>query len=400
MVEFAGFFNGKWGEPTPGIENDFPVFAGVDTHSFKWGEDPQTFRNELNFIINPFSTEVNQNFKIGNLTYFNGSVNIGTNVESVPLNIELELYDPTRITGNFEFDFNLISTPGSDDPEEDADFVIPVNEISSGSFQYKDNDYTIRLLGFSQDNGLTFTEELSALENSITTAGLYAKIESDTGIGTGKKDTLRGTNKDEKLDGKGGNDNLIGRGGNDILIGGSGKDKLNGGSGNDDLNGGKGNDNLVGSGGDDILIGGNGKDKLNGGSGNDDLYGEAGNDILTGGKGKDVFVYDTGRNFRKQDIGVDTIVDFVLGEDTIVLSRTTFSRLETFIGSLLEEQEFEIVNNNEAAENSDAFIVYDRSNGDLYYNENGSNNGFGSGGLFARLKGSPELEAFDIFIDN
>ena len=279
MVEFAGFFNGKWGEPTPGAENNFPVFGGVNTHSFKWGEDPVTFRNELNFIINSFSTEVNQNFKIGDLTYFNGSVNIGTNVESVPLSIELELYDPTRITGTFEFDFNLVSTPGSDDPEADADFVIPVNEISSGSFEYEGEDYTIRLLGFSQDNGQTFTEEFSALENSITTAGLYAKIETDTGIGTGRRDRLRGTNRDERLDGKGGNDNLIGRGGDDILIGGNGRDRLHGGGGNDDLNGG------------------------------------AGNDTLIGGAGEDAFVYDTGRNFRRRDIGVDQIVNFVLDKD-------------------------------------------------------------------------------------
>lgn len=363
MVQFQGFFNGKWGEPIPGEENPSPVFAGVETHSFKWGEaNFGTYPNELTFVINPFSTQLNERFKVGDLIYFNGTTNFDTNVESVPLDIELELYEPTRRTESFEFDFDIVATDNNGTPEENADFVFPVSRVSDGSFRFQGEDYTIRLLGFSQNNGRTFTEEFRVLEDARTTAGLYARIELDTGIGTGRRDTLRGSNKDERLDGRAGNDNLIGRGGNDILIGGNGKDRLNGGGGNDDLNGG------------------------------------AGNDTLIGGGGADNFVYDTGRNFRKRDIGTDTITDFVPGEDTIVLSLTTFSRIESLAGSIL--QEFEVVNTNNAARNSNAFIVYNQNNGNLYYNQNGSNNGFGSGGLFARLQGNPTLEATDFFIDN
>ncbi|GGA22585.1 choice-of-anchor K domain-containing protein [Okeania sp. KiyG1] len=363
MVQFEGFFNGKWGEPIPGESNSSPVFAGVETHSFKWGEaDFGTYPNELSFVINPFSTQLNRRFKVGDLTYFNGTVRTGTEVESVPLDIELELYDPTRRTESFEFDFDIVTTPNTGTPEENADSVFPVSRISDGSFRYQGEDYTIRLLGFSQDNGQTITEEFRVLEDARTTAGLYARIERDRGIGTNRRDTLRGTNRDERLDGRGGNDNLIARGGNDILIGGGGRDRLNGGGGNDDLNGG------------------------------------AGNDTLIGGGGADAFIYDTGRNFRRRDIGTDRIVDFVPDDDIIVLSRTTFSRIESLAGSIL--QEFEVVDSINAARNSNAFIVYNQSNGNLYYNQNGSNNGFGSGGLFARLQGSPTLEATDFFIDN
>ncbi|MEB3343437.1 choice-of-anchor K domain-containing protein [Okeania sp.] len=300
MVEFKGFFNGKWGEPIRGESISSAVFEGVETHSFKWGEigNSRTYPNELSFVINPFSTQLNKKFKVGDLIYFNGST--GSNVESVPLEIELELYNPTRRTESFDFDFDIVTTPSSDDPEEAADFVFPLSKVSNGSFSSKGKDYTIRLLGFSQDKGKTFTEEFKVFENARTTAGLYARIEIDKGIGTGKKETLRGTNKDERLDGKGGNDSLIGKGG------------------------------------DDILIGGNGKDRLNGGGGNDDLYGGPGNDTLIGGGGADNFIYDTGRNFRKRDVGVDKIVDFVLDEDTIILSRTTFNEIETVPGNILQ----------------------------------------------------------------
>ncbi|NEP81776.1 MAG: calcium-binding protein [Okeania sp. SIO3B3] len=314
----------------------------------------------MSFVINPFSTQLNKKFKVGDLIYFNGST--GANVESVPLNIELELYDPTRRTESFDFDFDIVTTPASSDPEEAADFVFPLSKVSNGSFSYKGKNYTIRLLGFSQDNGQTFTEEFRVFEDARTTAGLYARIELDRGIGNAGRNNLRGTNRDERLDGRGGNDNLIARGGNDILIGGNGRDRLNGGAGNDDLDGGTGNDTLI------------------------------------GGGGADAFIYDTGRNFRRRDIGTDRIVDFVPDDDIIVLSRTTFSTIESLAGSIL--QEFEVVDTNNAARNSNAFIVYNQSNGNLYYNPNGSNNGFGSGGLFARLQGSPALEATDFFIDN
>lgn len=367
IVQFEGFFNGKWAEPTPG-KNSRSVFVGVDTHSFKWGSPPSRSRravkypNELSFVTDPFSTQLNEKFKVGDLIYFNGESRRFTDVESVPLDLGLELYDPIRRTESFDIDFDIDATPNNKSPEENADSISPINKVTDSFFKYKGENYTIRLLGFSQDKGQTLTQEFRVLENARTIAGLYARIELDKGIGTDGEDKLTGTDRDERLDGKGGNDKLIAREG------------------------------------DDILIGGGGKDTLNGGCGDDDLYGGAGNDILTGSTGADKFIYETGRDFQKQDIGEDKIVDFMLDEDTIVLYRTTFSKIESLAGSTL--QEFEVVDSKNAAMETNAFIVYDQSNGDLYYNQNGSDDGFGSGGLFARLRGSPALEAANFSIYN
>jgi Ca2+-binding RTX toxin-like protein len=82
----------------------------------------------------------------------------------------------------------------------------------------------------------------------------------------------------------------------DNVSGGNGIDILNGGAGGDKLSGGDGNDSLIGGAGDDLLVGG------------------AGNDTLTGGAGGDRFVLVAVNN------GIDTIVDFMDGEDRIGLS--------------------------------------------------------------------------------
>lgn len=277
--------------------------------------------------------------------------------------------------------------------------------------------------------------------------------------GTSKKDKLIGTNDSESIEGLGGNDTLNAKNGDDILDGGKGKDTMNGGKGDDTYfvdnrkdvikesrkggsdtvnasinytlknnvenlvltgkkplkgTGNKGNNEIAGNdgknvikgkggkdllngeGGNDQLFGDGGKDTLIGGDGNDILEGGKGNDTLTGGDGKDKFVFNTKRPFRSNDLGVDTIDDFVLGEDKILLDRTTFKSLKN--NKFREGREFEVVDTNAAAKNSDAFIVYNETSGGLFYNANVGIAGFGGGGLFATLEGAPELGADDFQI--
>ncbi len=93
--------------------------------------------------------------------------------------------------------------------------------------------------------------------------------------------------------------------------------------GDDTFNGGVGGDNVSGSNGIDILNGGAGGDKLSGGDGNDSLIGGAGNDLLVGGAGNDTLTGDAGGDrfvLVAVNNGIDTIVDFMDGEDRIGLS--------------------------------------------------------------------------------
>jgi hypothetical protein len=157
------------------------------------------------------------------------------------------------------------------------------------------------------------------------------------------------------------------------------------------------NDVINGQGGDDRLNGRSGDDVLRGGQGNDALIGGAGNDLLVGNEGADQFVYDTGKTFASAQIGVDTIADFVSGTDKIVLSKTTFKALTSGVGAGFSTTgEFAIVSTDADAATSSALVVYNSANGKLFYNQNKSSSGFGSGAQFATV--SSPLAATDFTI--
>jgi Ca2+-binding RTX toxin-like protein len=174
------------------------------------------------------------------------------------------------------------------------------------------------------------------------------------------------------------------------------------------FSGGDGNDFLNGSGtatpitadggaGDDILIGGVGDDILIGGGGADLLIGGGGNDILIGGSGAFSIGFDTGAAFNAADIGIDLVQNFGT-DDSIVLDVTVFTALTSAIGGPLSGSEFAVVDSDEAAALSDALIVYGATSGNLYYNANGAEEGFGDGAQFATLEGAPELDADNFVI--
>ena len=177
------------------------------------------------------------------------------------------------------------------------------------------------------DNAATFTIVVDdgVLFSTISTVNL------DIGgvfEGTPNGDIFNGTSLADTLTGGAGNDNLFGNNGNDILAGNDGNDILTGNNGDDILRGNNGNDFLSGNVGADVL---------EGGTGNDDLRGDTGSDTLSGGEGTDIFIY------RILDVGsanVDTIIDFVTGEDKIDLFQmSNFANSPTFatVSSTIEE---------------------------------------------------------------
>jgi Ca2+-binding RTX toxin-like protein len=279
---------------------------------------------------------------------------------------------------------------------------------------------------------------------------------NDTLLGNGGSDTLTSLSGDDVLDGGSGTDYIYGGSGTDNLFGGTGvtTDILSGGSGADILNGGDGNDfanyndfsgtdlavnlltgantegdtfisienidgslsannNLTGNTLSNILTGYNGNDTLDGSGGNDSLYGNggsdllkgsAGNDFLSGGAGSDRFEFSGGAIATTLNtlLGLDTIADFTVGVDKVVLSRQTFTGLSLVTGpdNTINASNFAIVTGatDAAAATSSALIVYNSTNGHLLYNRNGAANNYGTGGgQFATLStGLTSLSATDI----
>ncbi|BDA69273.1 hypothetical protein CAL7716_034390 [Calothrix sp. PCC 7716] len=217
-------------------------------------------------------------------------------------------------------------------------------------------------------------------------------------FGTSGNDVLNGTFASDFIDGEGGNDTLNGGAGNDFLNGEAGNDFHDGGVGDDIIDGEDGNDVLLGGAGNDFLDGEDGKDSLNGGAGSDTLIGEDGNDTLTGGANVDRFLFVSENVFNQSTLGTDTITDFAAGTDRIVLYQSTFSALTPQNGGIIAAGEFSIVANDAAADNSTAFITYSTGSGKLFYDTNGTANGFGTGGEFALLQGMPTITASDILV--
>ncbi|MBD2530315.1 choice-of-anchor K domain-containing protein [Nostoc flagelliforme FACHB-838] len=189
-LTFAGISSGTWGEPTPESTDTNPVYTGVGNNTFTWGDSnvcpPSanasngcqiTGSNKLNFNGNSFSTGIDSEFKIGDLSYFNGTVLKGTAVESVPLNINVSFNPLVGINEVFDFKLYLVNTPNNATatPEDNADFVFIDTNLSNRIFTFEGNNYTLELTGFNPD---VSQKSVEALEGATTTTAVYARIKT------------------------------------------------------------------------------------------------------------------------------------------------------------------------------------------------------------------------------
>jgi VCBS repeat-containing protein len=155
-----------------------------------------------------------------------------------------------------------------------------------------------------------------------------------------------------------------------------------------------GNDSATGGGvALDTFLGGNGNDILLSGGGKDILVGGAGNDVLTGGAGSDTFVFNTALDASNN---VDTVNDFNASTiDQIQLSAAIFSKLSP---GLLAAANF-AGNAGGIAGDSNDYILYDTTSGNLYYDADG--NGGVAKVLFAKLVGvAGTVDSTDFLVTN
>lgn len=127
-----------------------------------------------------FSVNNEDPFLIGNFSYRNGTINSGTGINGVDLSILLTLTSPIGVVDNYGFDFDITNTPNTTgNAVLDGDIVTVNNPLASTVFIYNDVEYTLQILGFSNDGGNTITTDFSSPEEACARAGLYAKITSD-----------------------------------------------------------------------------------------------------------------------------------------------------------------------------------------------------------------------------
>jgi S-layer protein len=134
------------------------------------------------------------------------------------------------------------------------------------------------------------------------------------------------------------------------------------------------------------ITGGAGDDALTGGTQNDTISGGAGDDSITLGLGNDTLVFNS-------LTGDDTIADYTVADDSIQLSKATFTALGA-IGALTAGEFASLANaaaltgGSVAAATNAQQIIYLQT-GELYYNANGAT----AGGLtlIGTLTGAPAL---------
>ncbi len=215
------------------------------------------------------------------------------------------------------------------------------------------------LLGSAAQPDVVSTDALTSV---LAPDALTLKLTgtSQNGIGNAKSNTLTGNDRDNMMDGASGDDVLGGGRGNDVLIGGRGNDQLDGGLGND---------------------------TLSGGAGADILAGRTGTDFLKGGSGTDQFVFDAARG------GADTIQDFLVGTDKLVIDASGFGG-GLAAGNLAANRL--IISSTPAATQAFGQFLYDKDDGRLYFDENGT----ADGGLilFAQLTGAPVISVTDFLL--
>jgi Ca2+-binding RTX toxin-like protein len=133
---------------------------------------------------------------------------------------------------------------------------------------------------------------------------------------------------------------------------------------------------------------------------NDVLEGAIGSDILKGGAGQDRFVFSEYLPFNNS-MGNDRILDFTSGTDKIVLSKRTFTALTSPVGNSLNRTDFAVIstpNGSSFAAASAARILFNELDGSLFYNQNGTGSGLGTGGQFATLVSTRKLSANDFIV--
>lgn len=178
-----------------------------------------------------------------------------------------------------------------------------------------------------------------------------------------------------------GRDKITGSSHDDVLIGSKGNDIIRGRGGSDKIYGQTDNDTLRGDGGRDILSGSAGRDRLDGGLSADKMI---------GGTGADRFYFTTNLNRN-----IDRIADFAPGQDKIYLSDAIFTEAGPARQALSADAFVTSASGIPALDSSDR-IIYDSSNGNLYYDPDGS--GSADAIQFARLLNTAAISADDFMI--
>lgn len=159
--------------------------SGSGGTNFRWGDkgDYGVGRNQLWWDkTSPINAQTETDFKLGTLTYFNGTTELGTNPDTIDLTINLTLSDPNVGSQDFNYQLGLKSTPNdSGSKAGDADYVYLPTTFPSHAFNLGGVLYTLEVLGFRNATsngsvGEVDTREFHVKEGKTASAELWGRV--------------------------------------------------------------------------------------------------------------------------------------------------------------------------------------------------------------------------------
>ncbi len=184
---FMGGSTGEFGTPVVDPVVDAEATFSVEKPSFETelfisGEPGAgSMPNKLTFTQKSFSAIPDQIFSVGSLSYLNGQTFSGTNVSSVPISINLSLLEPAQTQQQFKYSFMFNLTPNAD-TNSSADSLTISENPAPQTFTLAQETYSVKVLGFSPDNGVTFTRRFQVPEDQAIDSTLFAQIEREEPI--------------------------------------------------------------------------------------------------------------------------------------------------------------------------------------------------------------------------
>ncbi len=158
--------------------------AGLGTSQYAWGQssDARQPRNSIAFTATAgFSSVTETPFKIGTISFFNGSVYNG-DLGSLDLELTLDFGAPTIPSVTSDYTLHFVNTPNTGDPDGDADYVYLPSVFDTTTFLIDGVTYGVRLVAFENIVGDGFLASndlaLHVREDSSATADLYAVVTS------------------------------------------------------------------------------------------------------------------------------------------------------------------------------------------------------------------------------
>lgn len=176
--------------PTPSSA----VVSGVGTSGFSWGTPLSgSSSSNLNFSGQAFTADFDSSFSVGTLRYFNGTINSGTQADSVDMVVTIQVSMPGGGDQSFTQTLTLINTPNTSDPIASGDIVRLPTSIPEIKFDVGGIEHTLRIEGFgtiSGAGGASSIDRFFALEEGSASAELIASISPVCPVSEGFRATL------------------------------------------------------------------------------------------------------------------------------------------------------------------------------------------------------------------